>query len=94
MGIEDMDEEEVKMLVLDIQKAFPEEFVGILHVCGYANLILALQVPETRLAAISMFQYMPTVYDGDVLVDIANNDPDEATRTAARDAIKRRENPF
>lgn len=94
MEIEDMDGEEAKMLILDIQKAFPQEFAEILHACGYANLVLPLHVPETRLAAINMFQYMPMVYDGDVLADIANDDPDEATRTAAREAIKKRENPF
>lgn len=85
-----MDGEDAKMLVLDIQKEFPEEFEEILAVRGYANLIRMLQIPQTRLAAIKILHMMPHISDGDVLVDIGNNHPDEVTRTAAREAMARR----
>ena len=85
-----MDEEQAKMLVLDIQMHFPGPFEEILNVCGYANLIRALYNPKTRLAAINMLKLTPNVVEGDVLVDIANDRTDEATRKIASEAIMTR----
>ena len=81
-----------KELVLDMQTRFPAAFEEVMQENGYANLFRSLESDDktVRLAAIQAFQGMPSVDDSDMLHYLADYDPDEVVREAAREAIEAR----
>ena len=81
-----------KELVLDMQTRFPAAFEEVMQENGYANLFRSLESDdlEIRLAAIQAFQVMPSVDDSDMLHYLADHDPDDIVRVAAREAIRTR----